>query len=157
MGWTKRQFIELAYDEIGLGAENYQLTPSDFENALRRADNMVASWNGRVQRGIGWPLSDNPKDSSVDQETSVPTIYNEAVVLQLAIRIAPAIGRQVMPDTKANASQSFKTMVARLTPPQSRKYPQGLPLGGGNRWRGRIFSPSPTEESETTDNTLERP
>ena len=83
--------------------------------------------------------------------------FTEAVALQLAIRLAPSYGKQVSPDTKANASQSFKTMVAKLSPPKSRQMPQGIPLGGGNRWRGRIFTPAPEETSDLVDgdNTIE--
>lgn len=157
MGWTKRQFIDRALSEIGLGKRSYTPTNEDYTDALAIADSMVESWHGRVGLGIGWPVTDNPDDSNIDSETEVPLIYNEAVALQLAIRLAPGYGKQVMPDTKVNASQSFKTMIAKLSPPKPKQQPQGVPLGGGNRWRGRIFTPAPEETSDLVsgDNTIE--
>lgn len=157
MGWTKRQFVDRALSEIGFSKRTYTPSADDYADALAIADSMVESWHGRLGLGIGWPVTDNPDDSTIDTETSVPGIYTEAVALQLAIRLAPSYGKQVSPDTKANASQSFKTMVAKLSPPKSRQMPQGIPLGGGNRWRGRIFTPAPEETSDLVDgdNTIE--
>lgn len=157
MGWTKRQFIDRALSEIGLGKRSYTPSAEDYADALTIADSMVESWHGRLGLGVGWPVTDNPDDSSVDTETDVPGIFVEAVALQLAIRLAASYGKQVMPDTKANASQSFKTMVAKLSKPKPKPMPQGIPLGGGNRWRGRIFTPVPERTSDLVDgdNTIE--
>jgi hypothetical protein len=45
MGWTKRQFITQAFEEIGLAAYVFDLTTEQLQSALRRMDAMVAGWN----------------------------------------------------------------------------------------------------------------
>ena len=55
MGWTKRQFIEQAFEEIGLAAYVFDLTPEQLQSALRRLDAMMAGWNTNGIR-IGWPM-----------------------------------------------------------------------------------------------------
>jgi hypothetical protein len=157
MSWTKRNFIETAYAGIGLSKDNYTISPSDFEKALSFGDGMVSSWQGKFGYGVGWPVHDDPDDSSVDEETYVSLTLSECVWSNLALRIAASIGKQVLPDTKTLASSSYKTMSAKFSKPRGKSLPQGVPLGGGNRWRGsgKIFSGVPAQESQMVDNEIE--
>ena len=100
MGWTKRQFIEQAFDEIGLASYAFDLTPEQMQSALRRLDTMIAAWNALGIR-LGYPLPSSPQDSDLDEQTNVPDRSNEAIYTNLAIKLAPSYGKQVMPDTKA--------------------------------------------------------
>ena len=45
MGWTKRQFVAQAFEEIGLASYVFDLTPEQLQSALRRLDTMMAAWN----------------------------------------------------------------------------------------------------------------
>ena len=87
MGWTKRQFVEQAFEEIGLATYTFDLSPEQMQSALRRLDAMVATWNGAGIR-IGYPLPSSPQDSDLDTETNVPDMSNEAIYTNLAIKIA---------------------------------------------------------------------
>ena len=40
MGWTKRQFVTQAFEEIGLASYVFDLTPEQLQSALRRLDAM---------------------------------------------------------------------------------------------------------------------
>ena len=42
--WTKREFITQAFEEIGLAAYVFDLTPEQLNSALRRLDAMVGGW-----------------------------------------------------------------------------------------------------------------
>ena len=42
MGYTKRQFILAAFEEIGLAAYTFDLQPDQLESARRRLDAMIA-------------------------------------------------------------------------------------------------------------------
>lgn len=55
MGWTKRQFVTQAFEEIGLASYVFDLTPEQLDSALRRLDTMIASWNALGIR-LGYPL-----------------------------------------------------------------------------------------------------
>jgi len=70
MGWTKRQFVTQAFEEIGLAAYVFDLTPEQLQSALNRLDSMVASWNAKVIR-LGYPISSSPQSSNLDEETNV--------------------------------------------------------------------------------------
>lgn len=146
MGWTKRQFITQAFEEVGLAAYVFDLTPDQLQSALRRLDSMMASWNAKGIR-LGYPLPSNPDDSDLDQQTGVPDSANEAIYLNLGIRIAPGFGKTVSVDTKSNAKACYDTLLARAAFPMEQQLPGTMPLGAGNKpWNlDTTFVPPPTE------------
>jgi hypothetical protein len=147
MGWTKRQIVMAAFEEIGLGAEAYDVQPGQLQSALRRLDAMVAEWNGRGIR-IGYPLPASPAESSLDDATNVPDSAVETMFLSLAVRIAPGYGKQVMPDTKASAIRGYNTLIARATVPVEMAFPSSMPAGAGHKpWRteNEEFLPTPAD------------
>jgi len=99
MGYTKRQFISAAFEEIGLASYVFDLQPEQLESALRRLDAMMADWNAKGIR-LGYPLPSSPQDSTLDEETLVPDSAYEAIICSLGIRLAPSFGKQVMIETK---------------------------------------------------------
>lgn len=50
MSWTKRQFMTAAFEEIGLAAYVYDLTPEQMQSAVKRMDAMIAGWNSNGVR-----------------------------------------------------------------------------------------------------------
>lgn len=146
MSWTKRQFIESAFDEIGLASYAYDLQPEQLQSALRRLDAMMATWNNKGIR-IGYPLPASPEDSDLDTETGVPDAANEAIYLNLAIRIAPGFGKQVSIDTKKSARDGYIGLLSKTSSIQEQQLPSTTPVGAGNKpFRERdVFSPEPDD------------
>ena len=137
MGWTKRQFVEQAFEEIGYASYAYDLEPEQLESAMRRLGAMMATWNGRTIR-LGYPLPSSPEDASLEMETSVPDIANEAIYLNLAIRIAPIVGKTASMETKSSARDAYKELLKRAAMPHEMQFPETLPAGQGNKpWRYR--------------------
>lgn len=136
MGWTKRQFVEQAFEEIGLAAYVFDLTPEQLQSALRRLDAMMAGWNANGIR-IGWPMPSTPGDSELDTDTKVPDIANEAIYLNLAVRMAPGFGKTLSPDTKADADAAYSNLLNQTSAPTpERQFPNTLPRGAGTKpWR----------------------
>jgi hypothetical protein len=135
MGWTKRQMIEQAFDEIGLASYAFDLTPEQMQSAIRRLDTMMAAWNALGIR-LGYPLPSSPQDSELDEQTNVPDSANEAIYTNLAIKLAPSYGKQVMPDTKATAKESYNTLLSLAAMPKEQQMPGTMPAGAGNKpWR----------------------
>jgi len=135
MGYSKRQFVAAAFEEIGLASYVFDLSPEQLQSALRRLDAMIADWNGK---GIllGYPLPGSPQDSDLDEPTLVPDSANQAILTNLAIRIAPSYGKVVMPETKAVAKDSYNTLLQRATMPPEQQLPATMPAGAGNKpWR----------------------
>lgn len=135
MGWTKRQFIEQAFEEIGMASYAFDIGPEQMQSALRRLDTQMATWNARGIR-LSYPLPSSPEDSDLDEQTNVPDSSNEAIYSNLAIKLAPSYGKQVMPDTKAAAKESYNTLLSRAAMPVQQQLPNTMPAGAGNKtWR----------------------
>jgi len=135
MGYTKRQFVTAALEEIGLASYVFDLQPEQLQSAMRRLDALMADWNGKGIR-LGYPLPSSPQDSDLDEESNVPDSANEAVILNLAIRLAPSYGKQVAIETKASAKQGYDVLLQRATVPPQQQLPGSLPSGAGNKpWR----------------------
>lgn len=135
MGYTKRQFVEGAGEEIGMASYVFDIPPETLDAWLRRLDAMMAEWNGQGIR-LGYPIPSNPQDSDLDQLTVVPNWANTAVITNLALRIAPGEGKAISPETKATAFRSFNTVLGRSTTPPQMQLPGNTPTGAGNRWYG---------------------
>ncbi len=142
MGWTKRQFVTQAFEEIGLAAYVYDLTPEQLQSALRRLDAMMAGWNANGIR-IGWPIPSNPDNADLDQDSGAPDIANEAIYLNLAVRLAPSFGKTVSADTKIDADAAYSNLLNQTAAPvPERQYPNTLPRGQGSKpWRSRNSNP----------------
>ena len=111
------------------------LTPEQLDSALRRLDSMIAAWNALGIR-LGYPLPSSPDDSDLDEQTNVPDSSVEAIYTNLAIKLAPSYGKQVMPDTKATAKESYNTLLSIAAMPMQQQMPSTMPAGAGNKpWR----------------------
>jgi len=135
MGYTKRQFISAAFEEIGLASYVFDLGPEQLESALRRLDAMMADWNAKGIR-LGYPLPSSPQNSSLEEETNVPDSAYEAIICSLGIRLAPSFGKIVMIETKTTAKQGYDILLQRATFPLEKQLPSTTPAGAGNKpWR----------------------
>ena len=135
MGYTKRQFVTSAFEEIGLADYVFDLQPEQLEAALRRLDSMIAEWNAAGIR-LGYAMPSSPQDSDLDTETNVPDSAWEAIITNLAIRIAPGYGKAVSPDSKVSAKGAYNVLLQRATFPLEQQLPSTMPLGQGNKpWR----------------------
>lgn len=134
MSWTKREFVNQAFSEIGFASYNYDLDPEQLQDALRNMDSMVATWNTKGIK-IGYPLPSSPSSSSLDTETNVPDAANEAIYLNLAIRLAPSLGKMVSPELKQTAKGGMDALYSIAAIPNEMQITD-LPSGAGNKsWR----------------------
>jgi len=136
--WTKKQIIEQAFEEIGLASYVFDITADQLESALRRLDLMVASWQARNIQ-IGYPLPASPGNSNIDEEIQTSLNNNEALVLNLAVRLAPAYGKSVSPDTKATAKLLYDQLLIEAAMPYEQQFVRTLPLGAGYKRTDQVF------------------
>lgn len=144
MSYTKRQLVEAAMDEIGLASYAFDLMPEQRELALRRLDSMMAEWNTRGLR-LGYPVPDNPDDSDIDVDSNIPDAAWEAVITNLALRMAPSYGKQVNVETKITARHALNTILSRASMPPEMKLP-AMPSGAGNKTFEDPFTPVPESD-----------
>jgi hypothetical protein len=96
---------------------------------------MMADWNGKGIR-LGYPLPSSPQYSDLDAQSEVPDSAFESIICNLAIRIAPSYGKQVMPQTQIAAKSAYQTLLSRATMPLEMQLPGSMPSGAGNKpWR----------------------
>jgi P22 tail accessory factor. len=146
-GWTKEQFIEQAFSEIGISPDVFNVGPDKMQRALRNLDSMMATWDGKGIR-LGYPLPGTPEASDIAQETGVPDKANEAIYSSLAIRIAPSLGKQVPQDLRIIAKDGYDMLLRDAAFPSQQQMPNTLPRGAGNKpWRmaNRSFMPTPVD------------
>jgi hypothetical protein len=147
MGYSKRQFVEAAFAEIGMAGYVFDLQPQDLEQALRRLDAMMAEWNAKGIR-LGYPLPSSPQFSDIDAESEVPDSANEGVIANLGVRLGAGYGKAIMPQTMMVAKQAYNTLLSRAAMPMEQQFPDTLPAGAGNKpWRiyDDPFLPAPVD------------
>lgn len=132
MGWTKREFIVQGFEEVGLADYVFDLQPEQLLGGLRRLDSMMATWSGKGIK-IGYPLPSSPSSSDIDAETEVPDSANEAIYLNLAIRIGPALGKVIPIELKAAAKAAYNALLSNSINVIEQRLPTSLPLGAGNK------------------------
>lgn len=147
MSWTKRQFIEEAFDEAGLAAYVFDLSPSQMNSAKYKMDRMLAVWNAKGIR-IGYPIPPSRSTDDLNVVTNVPDSAHEAIITNLAIRIAPSYGKIISKDTKNIAKSSLTVLLLRATRAMEVQFPETMPLGAGHKVSRTNFDPyirKPTE------------
>jgi len=144
MSYTKRQLVEAAMAEIGLASYAFDLLPEQRELALRRLDSMMAEWNSRGLR-LGYPVPDSPATSDIDADSNLPDAAWEAVITNLALRMAPSYGKQVNIETKVTARHALNTILARASMPSEMKLP-AMPSGAGNKSFDDPFLSEPADD-----------
>lgn len=140
MSWTKKQLIEAALTEIGLSNYIFDLAPDELQSYVRRLDSMMATW---ALKGIqvGWPLPGVDYDASdLTTETGLQDTAIEAVACNLALAIAPSLGRTPMPDTRLRAREALNALMLVAAIPPQKQLPSNLPRGQGQRW-SQVYRP----------------
>lgn len=133
---TKRQLIEAAHAELGLADYVFDLPSEQLQLALRRLDAMMADWNGMGLR-LGYAIPGSVEGGDLDTEAGVPDRAWEAIVTNLAIRLAPSFGKQVAAETKATAERGLNMLLGKVLPPEMSL--GRIPAGAGNKpWRWNL-------------------
>lgn len=93
MNVKKRNLVERGFRALGLRKSRFPITPEMYQDALEDMDGMMALWNSANGVRIGYPLPGTPDASDLDDECNIPDVALEAIADNLALRIAPGIGK----------------------------------------------------------------
>lgn len=132
MSWTKRQFIDQAYAELGYASEAYDLPETTIITAKYRLDSLMATWNGRGIN-LGYTIPEDQTSADIDDESGVPDYAYEAIYTNLAVRLAPSIGKAVPQELRKIAREGYRVLSLRSDFPEEMQYPDTLPRGQGNK------------------------
>lgn len=128
---TKREIIEQAYSELGLAEYNFDISPDEFSTARKRLDRMMAQWETKV--AIGYLAPSNPDESDISDESGLPDGVIDPVATNLAVLLAPGLGKMVMPQTMFAAKMGYNSVLAQFAQIPQRQYPDNLHVGSGNK------------------------
>lgn len=126
---NKRAVVGSAFAELGIGSWEFDLQPDEIIDGVNRLDQMMALWSSQGIR-VGY----NGSDNNPDADSGLPDVALEAVRTNLALRLAPAFGRQVNPITSMQADAGYSYLTALFMTVPQRRFPNTLPIGAGNRY-----------------------
>jgi hypothetical protein len=129
VSYTKVQLVKGALAEIGLSDYAFELSTDQIDQGLARLDAMMAEWNGRGIR-LGYPIASDPSMIDANTDSGIPDVAYEAVITNLAIRLAPSYGKTVSSDTRIAATRGMNTMFAISARPKSAQLGV-MPAGAG--------------------------
>lgn len=133
---TKGAIVDAAFVELGIGSA-FDVTPAERQATLTMLDSMVAAWNA-LGVTFGFVLG-----GTADTESGVPDWALETVVMNLAVRRAPSLGKVVSPETRTAARVGYNVLLGRAVMPEGQKMPAGVAMGAGNKPIWGVFSGTP--------------
>ena len=148
-GQSKRDIIQLAYEECGQAGYEFELVPEEYDSALRRMDAMLAEWLS-LGVDLGYNFPTNGTHGTPEEESGIPDAAVNAVATQLARRIAPSIGKTLSAEANGAMAMAWTLLRSTYTKIPSMQLGRQTPRGGGNRGfvAGRAFFTNtlPTDE-----------
>ncbi len=135
---TRRDIIYQAYGELGIAEYNFDISPEELANARRRLDSMMAQWETKIP--MGYYMPSDPDQSDLDDETNLVQGVIDAVALNLALQLAPGLGKTPSTLTMIAAKNGKSDAFAQYTVIPQKQYSGNLPVGSGNKplpgWNG---------------------
>jgi hypothetical protein len=134
MAETASTIIRDALQEILVQASEQPIEASEAQDAMRLLNRMMAAW---VSDGLD--LSYTPVDSLNDAITVVDGAL-DAIVLNLAIKLAPQYDRPISQGLFLNAKNAMDAVRKIAVVITESAYPSTLPYGSGNEDLGYNYT-----------------
>lgn len=132
MNYTKGELVKAALTEIGIADYEFDITPGEVGQGVQKMDAMMALWS-RKGIQLGYNYDGGPGDQS-----GVPTTAQEAVITNLALRLAPSYGKQVPIEVNRQANVSLRALYSVSARPIEQQF-DVLPIGAGFKSRYEVF------------------
>ena len=149
-GPLKRALVQLAFEECGQAGYEFELTPEEYDSALRRLNAMMSEWLGNYGIDLGYNFPLPGSNGNAEDESGIPDSAVSVVSSYLARRIAPSIGKTMGPEATAALKESFATLRSTYMVIPSMMLRRQTVRGKGNRLynRGRPFFITPMPDDE---------
>jgi hypothetical protein len=134
MAETASTVIRDALQEILVQASEQPITASEGQDAMRLLNRMMAAW-----KSDGLDLSYTDVDSLNDAITVADGAI-DAIVLNLAIKLAPQYDRPVSQTLYTNAKNAMNAVRKIAVTITETEFPSTLPYGSGNESLGYNYS-----------------
>lgn len=128
-GPPKRQIVEMAYSKCALSGYEFGRTPEEVNDALTELNAMMYEWPfcclGYVQPSYGV--------GEASEESGIPSDTLAAVATQLALRLAPNMGKTLSPEAQASVSRSMALLHARAATVPTQTFQKNTVAGLGRK------------------------
>lgn len=129
---TKRTIVDMAYEECALAGYEFDVTPEETLTALRRLDSLMAAWQAQsIYIGYNFPPALGEGD--LDDPSGIPDVFLDIVVMSLAMRIAPRMGKTISAETRTELAKQMSSLRAQTAIIPERPLARGTPAGSGRR------------------------
>lgn len=112
---TKGEIVTAALSQIGIADYEFDISDEEVTSGILRLDSMLSMWSSK-----GIHVSYNYVGGS-DDESGLPSTTLEAVISNLAIRLAPSYGKQIPLDVRAIAKSGLTAIMSESARPRERQ------------------------------------
>lgn len=126
---TKKDIINLAFEEIGIAYYNFDIQPEQYISALKRLDSMMSVWQSKGLE-LDYLLSDPITGSSLEDEAILSDKAIKPVYSNLALDLCPMFGKNPSLINIKNANLSYKNLINTSVSSNEVKMDRYV-LGGG--------------------------
>jgi hypothetical protein len=139
MSLTKGELVTAALGEFGISSYEFDITPEELASGVRRLNAMMAFW---ASKNLLLSYADS---DDTDAESNIPGVALEAVITNLAIRLAPSYGKQVPLEVATVAKESLNALLSVSTKPRQQQFAV-MPRGAGYKTTTYPFTTPPGEQ-----------
>lgn len=140
---TKRQIVEMAYEECSLAGYEFNVTPEELFIGLRSLDGLMAEW-ASSSKDLGYNFPATFGGGDLDDVSGIPDAAIRGVAISLAMEIAPKMGKQMSAESRARLTKSMSVINALCAKRVSMGWARSTVAGAGNRrwgWGAPYGSP----------------
>ena len=129
---TKRQIVEMAYEECSLAGYEFNVTPDELFTGLRKLDALMAEWKAS-SKDLGYNFPASFGDGDLDDLSGIPDAAVQGAAISLAMAIAPAMGKAMGAETRARLNRSLSVIATMCAKSVEQDWSRSTVAGAGNR------------------------
>lgn len=138
---TKRQIVEMAYEECSLAGYEFNVTPEELFSGLRSLDALMAEW-AQSSKDLEYNFPATFGGGDLEDVTGIPDAAINGVAISLAMSLAPKMGKQMSGETRARLSKSMSVIGAMCAKRAAQGWARSTVAGAGNRvWTWGVGAP----------------
>ena len=144
MAKTKGAIVTAALTELGIADFEFDVTTAEGLSGVDRLNSMMLGWSGR-----GIHLSYN-FGGAVGEDSGIPSVAEEAVITNLAIRLSSAYGKAVPQQVRSIAKEGMEMLLGESAKPIERQLGI-IPFGAGHKGATPFIVPEDRHLWEDTE------
>lgn len=140
---TKRQIVEMAYEECSLAGYEFNVTPEELFGGLRKLDALMAEW-AQSSKDLGYNFPATFGGGDLEDVSGIPDAAINGTAISLAMAIAPAMGKQMSAESRGRLAKSMAVVSTMCAKKSVQGWARNTVSGAGNRrWSwGSPFMPT---------------